>query len=66
MQIELNGTPHEVSDASTIGHLLETLEIRRDGIAVAVNLRVVPRGEHDRTALQAGDRVEVIQAVGGG
>ncbi|MEC7946661.1 MAG: sulfur carrier protein ThiS [Myxococcota bacterium] len=66
MQIELNGNPHDVSEAATIGHLLETLEIRRDGIAVAVNLRVIPRSEHDRTTLQAGDRVEVIQAVGGG
>jgi sulfur carrier protein len=33
---------------------------------VAVNMEVVPRGAHVATALQAGDRVEIVQAVGGG
>lgn len=66
MDIELNGAPHEVPAGSTIGSLLETLGMRRDGIAVAVHMRVIPRGEHDQTLLQPGDKVEIIQAVGGG
>lgn len=66
MDIELNGAPHAVPEGTTIGGLLDSLGLRRDGIAVAVHMRVVPRGEHDQTPLQAGDKVEVIQAVGGG
>lgn len=66
MDIELNGAPREVPEGSTIGSLLETLGMRRDGIAVAVHMRVIPRGEHDQTLLQPGDKVEIIQAVGGG
>lgn len=66
MDIELNGAPHTVPDGATIGSLLESLGVRRDGVAVAVHMRVVPRGEHDQTPLQPGDKVEIIQAVGGG
>jgi sulfur carrier protein len=66
VQIELNGAPREVPEGATIGSLLAELGLKRDGIAVAVHMRVVPRGEHDRTALQPGDKVEIIQAVGGG
>jgi sulfur carrier protein len=47
--------------------LLEELGIaEREGTAVAVNMEVVPRGVHVATALQAGDQVEIVQAVGGG
>jgi sulfur carrier protein len=33
---------------------------------VAINTEVVPRGQHATHALRPGDRVEIIQAVGGG
>lgn len=66
MQIELNGQPREVAEGTTVGDLLVDLGLKRDGIAVAVHMRVIPRGEHARTALQPGDKVEIIQAVGGG
>lgn len=36
------------------------------GVAVAVNERVVPRGEWDRVRLEPGDRVEIVRAVQGG
>ena len=66
VEIELNGVPREVPATSTIGSLLDELGLRRDGIAVAVQMKVVPRSEHDTRHLQPGDRVEIIQAVGGG
>ena len=47
--------------------LLETLGVAdREGTAVAVNMTVVPRRAHADTVLQAGDSVEIVQAVGGG
>jgi sulfur carrier protein len=47
--------------------LLEGLGIAdRDGTAVAVNMEVVPRRAHTATPLRAGDRIEIVQAVGGG
>jgi sulfur carrier protein len=66
MRIRLNGEEREVAAGVTVGALLNELGLRRDGIAVAINLQVVPRGEHDQRALVEGDKIEVLQAVGGG
>lgn len=66
MEVLLNGRRYEVPDGSTLRALLDRAGLARDGVAVAVNMQVVPRGEHERTTLAPGDRVEVIMAVGGG
>ncbi len=66
MTVIVNGTPRELPDQSTITDLLRQLELDRDGIAVAVDLHVVPRTQHPHTALQEGSKIEVIRAVGGG
>jgi len=66
VKIELNGVTREVERSTTVGRLLDDLGLQRDGIAVAVGMQVVPRGEQDSRQLEPGDRVEIIQAVGGG
>ncbi len=66
MNVTVNGKETLLPPGASVGVLLDQLGLRRDGIAVARNRRVVPRGEHDATVLQNGDRIEVIQAVGGG
>ncbi len=66
LDIRVNGEPRQVPAGTTVGALLDALGLRRDGIAVAIGLQVVPRGEHDAHPLAAGDEVEIIQAVGGG
>jgi len=64
--ITVNGEPTLVADDATVEVLLDGLGVRRDGTAVALNDEVVPRARHATTALQLGDRVEVIVAVAGG
>lgn len=67
IDILVNGDKRTVPEASTVRSLLETLGVAdRDGTAVAVNMTVVPRQSHADTVLRAGDRVEIVQAVGGG
>jgi sulfur carrier protein len=67
MEVHINGELRTIPEGSTVRSLLEGLGIaEREGTAVAVNMEVVPRGAHVATALQAGDRVEIVQAVGGG
>ena len=66
MTILVNGAPREVADGATLDALLETLGVRRDGTAVALNDDVVPRAHHAATALRDGDRLEIIVAVAGG
>lgn len=67
IDIVINGEKRSIPEQSTVRSLLEDLGVaHREGTAVAVNMEVVPRTAHADTVLQAGDRVEIVQAVGGG
>jgi sulfur carrier protein len=66
MQIEVNGQPREVPEGTTIAGLLNELDVKLPHVAVEVNLEVVPRAQHARHQLRAGDRLEVVTLVGGG
>ncbi len=63
--IILNGAPYALGNTRTIAALLTGL-CARGRIAVDVNGCIVPRSHHAGYALQPGDQVEVVQAVGGG
>lgn len=66
MQITLNGTTFDLPDASRVSDLLELLDLRERRVAVELNQEIVPRSQHERTELRAGDCVEVVHAIGGG
>ena len=66
MRMTINGEERDVARGSTIATLLHDLGVRREGVAVALNDDVVPRGTHERAELHEGDRVEIIVAVAGG
>jgi sulfur carrier protein len=67
IEVLINGEKRPIPEGSTVRSLLEGLGIaERQGTAVAVNMEVVPRRAHAATALHAGDRIEIVQAVGGG
>lgn len=66
LPLTLNGQPATAPAGERVAALLERLGLRRDGVAVAINGEVVPRSAWEARPLRAGDRVEVIQAVGGG
>lgn len=66
MEILLNGEPHQVAAACTIADLINELGLTGRRLAVEVNLEIVPRSTHPTRQLQAGDRVEIVHAIGGG
>jgi sulfur carrier protein len=66
IRIEVNGESREVPEGTTVTALLELLRVTAPRVAVELNTRVVTRALHTHTALQAGDRVEVVTFVGGG
>lgn len=65
MRIEVNGEGREVS-AATIADLIAELGLDPRKVAVERNLEIVPRSLHGATGLAAGDRIELVQFVGGG
>ncbi len=66
MKIELNGEARELRPGTTVAELVRALGLRPEQVAVERNRSLVPRSEHERTALAEGDRLEVVTLVGGG
>jgi sulfur carrier protein len=66
LTVTVNGREREVPADTTVAGLLAQLGLGPDGVAVAVGGQVVPRSAHPERVLVAGDRVEVLRAVGGG
>ena len=66
MQILVNGAEREIPAETSIGELLARLAFDGKRIAVAVNRSVVPRTAFATQKLAAGDRIEILEAVGGG
>jgi sulfur carrier protein len=66
MKITLNGQPFTLEENTSIEQLIQQLGLAEKRYAVEVNESIVPRSEHTESHLQAGDKVEIIQAIGGG
>ena len=64
--IQLNGEPREIPDGLTLAALIDWLKLPADRVAVERNLEIVSRGNWGQTPVHAGDRLEVVQFVGGG
>jgi sulfur carrier protein len=66
MRIRVNGETRQLPERLTVGGLLDLLGVSNGPVAVERNEQIVPRAEHASTCLQEGDRVEIVQFVGGG
>jgi sulfur carrier protein len=66
LRLLVNGEPRTVPGGCTVEGLVRELGLGGSRIAVAVNRAVVPRSTYQRHPLAAGDRVEILEAVGGG
>ena len=64
--IDINGEPREVAEGCTLLDLLGQLELAGQPLALAVNRAVVPRQQWPLRRLGAGDKVDIVRAIGGG
>lgn len=65
MRLQVNGDTRDVT-ARTLLALVEELGLDPRKVAVERNLEIVPRSLHAGTELEDGDRIELVQFVGGG
>jgi thiamine biosynthesis protein ThiS len=66
MNLFLNGEPASAPDALTVAAFLESLGMPERGVAVERNREIVPKSMYATTHLAEGDRIEIVQFVGGG
>ena len=67
MQLIINGNTREFDAVSiNVAGLITLLAITGKRIAIELNGEIVPRGLFETTQLNAGDKLEIVGAVGGG
>ncbi|MDE5837558.1 MAG: sulfur carrier protein ThiS [Paramuribaculum sp.] len=66
MKITINGKELEIDECATLEEALQKAGVRPQGIATALNNKVVPAATRTKTVLKDGDTVTVITAFYGG
>ena len=66
MKLIINGEERSLDNVSSLASLLKELGLKADRVAVELNREIVARGSWDSTSITEGDRLEIVQFVGGG
>jgi thiamine biosynthesis protein ThiS len=66
MQLTINGEERSFEAPLTLAALVDQLGLKLDRVAVEYNRAIVPRAQWAETSLVEGDRLEIVQFVGGG
>ena len=64
--VEVNGETRETPAGTNVVGLLEQLGLNTGRVAIEYNFKILPRVQWESTRLAAGDRLEIVQFVGGG
>lgn len=65
MQIYLNGQAQDTTCTNLL-QLIQTLSLDGKRFAVEINEMIIAKSRLEMTSISAQDRIEIIQAVGGG
>ena len=66
LHITLNGEPHELDEPLSVSDLLVQLSIDPRRVAVEHNLTILKRQFFSEMLVHEGDRIEIVNFVGGG
>lgn len=66
MNIFINGKSIKVPTQTTAAQLLEILNLAGKRLAMEVNEEIVPRSTFTQYHFSAGDKIEIVHAIGGG
>jgi thiamine biosynthesis protein ThiS len=64
--ITVNGERREAPQGATVADLLRELNLATGRVAIERNLQILPRPQWPNTAIEPGDRYEIVHFVGGG
>ncbi len=66
ISIVVNGENRAAKPGATVVDLLRDLGLDSGRVAIERNLEILPRPKWTETTIEAGDRYEIVQFVGGG
>lgn len=64
--IILNGESRQFETLETVEQLLAAAGFSSRNVAVEINREIVPKSQHAARAINEGDRIEIVHALGGG
>ena len=65
MEVQINGESR-IIEPMTVMELIRSLDLDPARLAVERNRDIVPKREYESTSLADGDKLEIVQFVGGG
>ena len=66
IKVSVNGEVKELEDDLNVSEMIESLEYKVKGFAVAVNTTFVPIAKYDETIIKEGDTIDILAPVQGG
>ena len=66
IRVTLNGEGRQVEEGLTVEALVRALGLDPGRVVVERNLEIVPRPRYPQVPVGDGDRLEIVQIVGGG
>jgi thiazole synthase len=66
MKIQVNGVERDYGENCTVADVVADLGLLGKRIAVELNKEILPYTQYNSVAIQESDRLEIVQAIGGG
>jgi thiamine biosynthesis protein ThiS len=64
--IQVNGESRETAAGTTVRELLDQLGLNAGRVAIEYNLQILAKTKWEETRVVNGDKLEIVQFVGGG
>ena len=66
IKVSVNGEVKELEENLNVDQMIEALEYKVKGFAVAVNTTFVPIAKYNETIIKEGDTIDILAPVQGG
>jgi len=65
MKVLLNGSSYSVKNNCSVDSLIKNLDLNGK-YAIEINQNIIPRSQYSNKRINNGDKIEIVQAIGGG
>ncbi|HEV2102015.1 MAG TPA: sulfur carrier protein ThiS [Candidatus Acidoferrum sp.] len=66
IRVQVNGETKQLPPGTSVRALLDQLGLNPERVAIEYNLEILPKTKWEATQVAPGDRLEIVQFVGGG
>ena len=65
MKVLLNGSSYSVENNCSVDSLIKNIDLSGK-YAIEINQNIIPRSQYSTKQVSNGDKIEIVQAIGGG